>query len=247
MIVDYRDLAVFTRDGEGGNPLALIPFESVPSSRWQEVTEVIGYSETVFVEAGDPAVVHIYTPGGRIPFAGHPLVGTAYTLEGDVNQIRFDSGVADIIRGDDRMISVAVPARGEVREVPPPAYGIRAWIVDMPLPYLVVEAPGPEAVAALDPGEMAEAGGKSYVWAWIDEPSLVRARFFAVDVGVPEDPATGSAAVAFARAIDSPVGEVMIHQGDETGRPSTIRLSWDATTITIGGSVSDLGHSSVEV
>lgn len=247
MIVDYRDLAVFTRDGEGGNPLALIPFESVPSSRWQEVAEAIGYSETVFVEEGDPAVVHIYTPGGRIPFAGHPLVGTAYTLEGDVNQIRFDSGVADVTRGDDGSISVTVPARGEVREVSPPSYGIRAWIVDMPLPYLVVEAPDPEAVAALDPGEMAEAGGKIYVWAWVDDPSMVRARFFAADVGVPEDPATGSAAVAFAQAIDSPVGEVVIHQGDEMGRPSTIGLSWDATTITIGGSLSDSGFSSVEL
>lgn len=246
MIVDYRDLAVFTRDGEGGNPLALIPFGSVPSPRWQEVATAIGYSETVFVEPGDPAVVHIYTPGGRIPFAGHPLVGTAYTLEEDVKQIRFDTGVADVIRGDGS-ISVMVPGRGEVREVSPPAYGLRAWVVDMPLPYLVVEAPDPEAVAALDREEMAVQGGKTYVWAWIDDPNTVRARFFAADVGVPEDPATGSAAVAFARAIDRPRGEVVIHQGEETGRPSTIRLSWDDTTTTVGGTVSDRGMSSVEL
>jgi predicted PhzF superfamily epimerase YddE/YHI9 len=35
-----------------------------------------------------------------------------------------------------------------------------------------------------------------YIWAWRDEPAgVVAARFFAPGFGIPEDPATGAAAV----------------------------------------------------
>ena len=56
------------------------------------------------------------------------------------------------------------------------------------------------------------------------------ARMFAPDIGVPEDPATGSAAVGFAHVIQVfdqvPDGAIKrtIEQGLEMGRPSTIQL-----------------------
>ncbi|MGE5665883.1 MAG: PhzF family phenazine biosynthesis protein, partial [Betaproteobacteria bacterium] len=57
-----------------------------------------------------------------------------------------------------------------------------------------------------------------------------RARMFAPGLGVPEDPATGGAAAAFAgwlaaRAA-SPVAATRIIQGVEMGRPSEMELDW---------------------
>lgn len=58
-------------------------------------------------------------------------------------------------------------------------------------------------------------------------------RMFAPGAGIPEDPATGSAAAAFAGAIvmhDTPVDgshPILIEQGIEMGRPSSIRLELD--------------------
>lgn len=246
MRVEYRDLAVFTRNGGGGNPLAVVPFGSVPSSRWQEVAAAIGYAETVFLEPGSPAVVHIYTPGGRIPFAGHPLVGTASILADDVDHIRYDSGVAAIERADDS-VAVTVVSDGEVRQAPPPSYGTRAWVVEMPWPYVLVEVAHSDVVAGLAPAEAAEMGEEVYVWAWESHPDLIRARFFAPGVGVPEDPATGSAAVALSRTMAATSGRILVHQGEEMGSPSEIQLSWDGTRVTIGGTVSDRGLSGLDL
>lgn len=50
----------------------------------QAITREMNYSETVFVlPAGDDANtcrLRIFTPGGELPFAGHPTVGTAIVL-----------------------------------------------------------------------------------------------------------------------------------------------------------------------
>lgn len=60
--------------------------------------------------------------------------------------------------------------------------------------------------------------------------SSFHARMFAPDLGIPEDPATGSAAIGFAHVIQSfdqgPDGahKRTIEQGLEMGRPSTIQL-----------------------
>jgi trans-2,3-dihydro-3-hydroxyanthranilate isomerase len=65
----------------------------------------------------------------------------------------------------------------------------------------------------------------------LDRSHAFHARMFAPDFGVREDPATGSAAAAFAGVImrfDKPAdGEhsFVIEQGDAMGRPSRITLS----------------------
>lgn len=244
MEVAFRDLSVFARDGIGGNPLAVVDHTTIPSVRWQEVAAAIGYSETVFMEPGDPPTVHIYTPGRRIPFAGHPLVGTASLLPAGTRSIRYDTGVATVDRADDT-IRVTVVSSGGAHPAAPPSFGAKATMVEMPLEYLVVECPSPEVVAGLDSGDVA-GYDKIYAWAWEDE-GVVRSRFFAPGVGVAEDPATGSAAVALARALGSPEGAIVIHQGQEMGSPSRIELSWAGPNVTIGGEVLDRGSNRVEL
>ena len=75
------------------------------------------------------------------------------------------------------------------------------------------------------------------VWAGGEDGSddIVRARFFAPVMGVVEDPATGSAAVALAAVLRHEgrrSGALTIHQGAEIGCPSRIDLSWTATDTT---------------
>lgn len=83
--VDYMTLDVFTDTPFAGNPLAVIPdARSLDTAQMQAIAREFGYSETTFVlPSGLPWAdrkVRIFTPGAEIPFAGHPIVGTALAL-----------------------------------------------------------------------------------------------------------------------------------------------------------------------
>jgi trans-2,3-dihydro-3-hydroxyanthranilate isomerase len=91
-----------------------------------------------------------------------------------------------------------------------------------------------------------QVGAFLYCRETVHTTSSFHARMFAPDMGIPEDPATGSAAVAFAGVIhrfDAPpdgVHKRIIEQGFEMERPSLISLSLDIErsklmTVRIGG------------
>lgn len=246
MKATFRDLAVFTRDGSGGNPLAVIDHAAVPSTRWQDVASVIGYSETVFVEEGEVATLHIYTPARRLPFAGHPLVGAAFVLGEATHTLRYDTGSA-VVGREGPLTHVTLTDESEGYDVTPPSFAVAARLIEMPLPYLVAEVADPGVVAGIEANDVADLEEKVYVWAWEEPGRTVRARFFAPGVGVPEDAATGSAAVALVRVLDADRGALTIHQGEEIGRPSRIELAWEGTRVMIGGAVTDHGDREVVV
>lgn len=74
------------------------------------------------------------------------------------------------------------------------------------------------------------AGGAAYVFCreTVEPAHAFHARMFAPGHGIPEDPATGSAAAAFAGMIAVSLSDgthaMVIEQGYEMGRPSLIRL-----------------------
>jgi trans-2,3-dihydro-3-hydroxyanthranilate isomerase len=85
--VRYRYLTadVFTDRRFGGNPLAVLPdARGLSAEQMLAVTREFNYSESTFVlppeRAGETCRVRIFTPGGEVPFAGHPTVGTAFVL-----------------------------------------------------------------------------------------------------------------------------------------------------------------------
>jgi trans-2,3-dihydro-3-hydroxyanthranilate isomerase len=85
MNFDFYTLDVFTGQKFGGNPLAVVlNAESLGTEQMQAITREFNLSETVFVMAPeDPsntAKVRIFFPGGEMPFAGHPTLGTAILL-----------------------------------------------------------------------------------------------------------------------------------------------------------------------
>jgi trans-2,3-dihydro-3-hydroxyanthranilate isomerase len=102
----FYQVDVFTDRAFGGNPLAVFPDASgLETARMQQIALEMNLSETTFVfPPEDPAAdfkVRIFTPGGELPFAGHPVVGTHWTLAhlgrvkltAPVTTVRFELGV----------------------------------------------------------------------------------------------------------------------------------------------------------
>ena len=75
---------VFTNTRFGGNPLAVLPnAEGLSTKQMQQIAREFNYSESTFVfpaEQGHTRNVRIFTPTIEVPFAGHPNIGTAFTL-----------------------------------------------------------------------------------------------------------------------------------------------------------------------
>ena len=188
-------LKVFVGEGNaGGNPLGVfLEGGEVPEQDRQAVAADLGFSETVFVDDPERGELRIFTPGTELPFAGHPLVGTAWLLAqegsevsilrppaGEV-QVRFESGVT-FITGRPEW----APAFEEIE----------------------LESPA-EVEALVGPPEGHDLVG---VWAWEDEGAgRVRVRVFAPRVGVQEDEATGAHAVRLAALLER---KIKILQGE---------------------------------
>lgn len=75
---------VFTEIRFGGNPLAVLPeAEGLSAKQMQLIAREFNFSESTFVfaaEKGNTRKVRIFTPRTEFPFAGHPNIGTAFTL-----------------------------------------------------------------------------------------------------------------------------------------------------------------------
>ncbi len=81
----FATLDVFTERPFAGNPLAVVEdADGLSDDTMLTVAREFGFSETVFLQTatmGECAVsARIFTPGGELPFAGHPTVGTAVWL-----------------------------------------------------------------------------------------------------------------------------------------------------------------------
>ena len=204
-------LKVFVgEDGGGGNPLGVfLNGGEVPERDRQAVAADLGFSETVFVDDPERGALRIFTPGTELPFAGHPLVGTAWLLAQE-------GPGATVLR----------PPAGEV---PVRFEGDLTFITGRPewAPgFEHVRLDSPEEVEALTgPPEGHDLVG---VWAWEDEEAgRVRVRVFAPRVGVEEDEATGAHAVRLAALLGR---EIVIRQGEgslilaEPGPDGTVEI-----------------------
>jgi predicted PhzF superfamily epimerase YddE/YHI9 len=186
-------LKVFVgENGAGGNPLGVfLQGGEVPEEDRQRVAADLGFSETVFVEDAARGELRIFTPKTELPFAGHPLVGTAWLLA----------------RGGFEVPVLRPPAG----EVPVRTEGDLTFISGRPEwapPFEHLEFGSPAEVEAHEgPPDGHDLAG---VWAWQDrEAGVVRVRVFAPRVGVEEDEATGAHAVRLAARL----GKITFRQG----------------------------------
>jgi trans-2,3-dihydro-3-hydroxyanthranilate isomerase len=245
---------VFTRGAAGGNHLGVVTDPTgLDGVAMQEIAADLGFSETTFIEDrsdGTP-FVRIFTPVDELPFAGHPLVGSAWVLSsgGPEAPSTIRCGIGEVVvrrTGDtvwiDAPMSGRIVAADDVvrfLERGGVAAPISAARVLLPKEYVIGELASFADVAGLDPDMkvMAEAFG---VLVYAREGDHVLARFFAPGTGVDEDPATGSAAVALATVLAARgerSGVLQIDQGESIGHPSRIELRWGGATASIGGTV----------
>ena len=168
------------------------------------------------------ARVRIFTPSSEMRFAGHPTIGTAYVLRrtgrvpANATAFTFEEGVGPVaVRvdpGDDPMIWLTTPPIQKGRSYD--AHGARARsastrrIVLADVPCRILSAGNPNLYVALADAEAVDRARVDAVALhalFADEPAPVclfafapvpygaYSRMFAPALGVPEDPATGSA------------------------------------------------------
>lgn len=240
---------VFTVGESGGNALGVITdTDGLDTPRMQAIAAELGFSETTFTDwpgAGSP-LVRIFTPATELQFAGHPLVGSAWVLNRLAPLETMTIGIGEVrIRFEDDVVWVRPPPiNQEVRAVSlheATDLGVpatRAWRVAVPQDYLVAQVATERDLLAfsLDPGPVAVAADGLYLFHGHGE---TRSRFFAPRLGVDEDPATGSAAVALCavlRALGAESGTEHIVQG-LPGAFSEIHMTWDGLEVELGGTV----------
>lgn len=233
----FVTLDVFTDTPFGGNRLAVVlAADGLTTPQMQSVAAEFGFSETAFVCSttvpGLDARVRIFTPTKELGFAGHPNVGAALALaEGD-RTLRFEEGAGPVV----------VNVRAGVAEVEAPQGFERLGTVDA---AMVAAACGISERDVIGDPVLATCGTAfivartSALGAARPVSSLesvtgvllytpgdpIRARVFAPGIGVPEDPATGSAALVLAGLLGE--GAWTIEQGIEMGRPSLLRVRSD--------------------
>jgi trans-2,3-dihydro-3-hydroxyanthranilate isomerase len=249
--VDFRYVIcdVFTDRPLAGNQLAVFTdARLVPENLLQPIAREMNFSETVFVypaTAGGNAKIRIFTPFNELPFAGHPVLGSAFVLAGPMQlpTIVLETGIglvpvvleregAKIIFGwmtqplptvsAEPAAAAIVAALGGVKPVLP----VERY-VNGPT-HVLVTVGSPDEVAKLTPDLAALARATpAGVSCFAGSGLQWKTRMFAPGHGINEDPATGSAAGPLAchllrHGLIPPGAEIEITQGVEMGRPSKL-------------------------
>jgi trans-2,3-dihydro-3-hydroxyanthranilate isomerase len=260
---------VFTNTPLEGNGLAVFTdARELPEEQLQPLARELNLSETVFVlpaEAGGHARIRIFTPAAELQFAGHPTLGTAFVLAAplQLEEIRLETGAGvvpvrlerDGLRIVFGWMSQPLPTVSPVEDDAEvlAALGVErselpVEVYDNGIQNMYVALASEEEVAALDPdmGRLARIEATLGVSCFAGSGARWKTRMFAPKNGVPEDPATGSAAgplaLHLARHGRIAFGdEIQISQGAEIGRPSTLHARVEGSAdqverVEVGGS-----------
>ena len=234
--------------------------------------------------------VRIFTPATELPFAGHPTVGTACLLadlgwlSAEATRVVLEENVGVV---PVRLVQQpGKPWFGELTTAKSPevraadfdtaalaaVLGIdAAAITSVRLascgnPFAIVTVRQPEVLQGIDFDAtaarrlLANSWGHAIYVAAHGYEGEWRTRMFAPDLGVTEDPATGSAAAAFAGALALDAlargeqGEFAwtLHQGVEMGRPSLLQASASiaegkVTAVRVGGHAVRVGEGRIRI
>jgi len=260
---------VFTDRPLAGNQLAVFTdARELAEEQLQPLAREMNFSETVFVYpagADADARIRIFTPATEVPFAGHPCLGTAFVLGGPLQreEIRLETkmGVVPIVLERDGP-RIVFGRMSQPLPTPEPfareadllaALGVErselpVELYDLGIKHVYVALATPEDVARLEPDMTTLGKITGFVGAncFAGEGARWKTRMFAPADGVPEDPATGSAAgpLAVHLARHGRIGwgeEIEIEQGAEVGRPSRLVARAEGsddgvTRVEVGGS-----------
>jgi trans-2,3-dihydro-3-hydroxyanthranilate isomerase len=275
----YRLVNVFThaRAVLSGNPLCVFErAQSLDTARMQALALQFNLSETTFILPSERASarVRIFTPSYEMPFAGHPVLGSAHVcralgLGGDRLTLEVVAGIVPVRASGSRWtLQAKTPTWREVEEsrftlgeilgLEKEDLAERPLWVNAGTEQLIVPLASEAAVRRVRVradllGQLPNAEGRAQVYVFAGVGSGLLARFFfASGTSALEDPATGSAAAnlggwCLAMGHTLPC-EFEIAQGEYTGRPSSVRLRVDAERqICVSGEVIELGRGTINL
>lgn len=260
---------VFTDRPLAGNQLAVFTdARGVPPEWMQRLASETNLSETTFVlppERGGHARVRIFTPRREIPFAGHPVLGTALVLGGSMEarevRLEVEAGVVPVAieregaRAHFGWMKQPLPRPSQLANtaallealgVEPALLPVECWNNGMD--HVLVPVADRQTVARLDP-DLGRLGRltTACVSVFAHDATGVKTRMFAPGAGVSEDPATGSAAGALgaflhARGRLAAGVTLSIEQGVEIGRPAELfvrlgQVEGRLSEVEVGGGV----------
>ncbi len=240
----YLIADVFTSTPLEGNQLGVFPDgRGLDTDRMQRTARELNLSETVFFlppETGGTARVRIFTPTAELPFAGHPVLGSAFVLADMLGErtIGLETGLGPV------PVTIDSTGFGEMEQPIPRAepYERADELLDalsltrseLPVEayrngprHVYVALPAEADVAGLEPDITRLASHEVSISTFAGHGKTWKTRVFVPALGVPEDPATGSAAGPLAVHLArhgwiSPGEQIEISQGQEIGRPSTL-------------------------
>ena len=219
---NFKQVDVFTGTAYRGNALAVVlDGTGLSDEEMQHFASWTNLSETTFVlPPNDDSAdyrVRIFTPGGELPFAGHPTLGTCHAwLEagGKPRAAKFivqecKQGLVKIRRDGKRLAFAAPPSK---RTSPSPAVlaqvasalgvkanqVIKAQVLDNGPVWFSLLLDSPQTVLGLSPNhaELKNLGHKVGVAAVYPKERSgdadLEVRAFVAPVGIQEDPVTGS-------------------------------------------------------
>lgn len=264
---DFQQLDVFATGPFSGNPLAVVlGADALDAAQMQAFASWTNLSETTFLLQPSLAEadyrVRIFTPGGELPFAGHPTLGSCHAWlaaggrpQGD--EIVQECGVGPVrLRREGDSLAFAAPAlrrsgpvEAEVldkiaRSLRIPAAAIRAsnWVDNGP-GWVAVLLDSRADVLALQPDYAAMAGlvlGVVAPWdpAVDGSEAQFEVRAFVPGLGVPEDPVTGSLNAGLAQWLIGAglaPSSYVARQGTALGRAGRIEIRRQGADIWVGG------------
>ena len=268
---------VFTAQPLKGNALAVVidgaglsDDEMAAFARWTNLSET-----TFLLPPTDPAAdyrVRIFTPGGELPFAGHPTLGSAHAFlasGGDVKKPgevvqQCAIGLVRVKRDGARLAFAAPPLKrgGPVGaaeraqviaslRIAPEALLDLVWCDNGP-GWMAARLPDAASVLALQPDFVAMKGLKLGVVGAYPQghDCQFEVRAFVPDLGIPEDPVTGSLNAGLALWLQGAglAGERYVAaQGAALGRAGRVHVLRDAEATWIGGDVTPLIHGQVRL
>ena len=263
----FHQLDVFTAVPLRGNPLAVVhDARGLDEARMADFARWTNLSETTFLlpptDAGADYRVRIFTPGGELPFAGHPTLGSCHAWLAAGGVPRQDGivvqecgvGLVRIRRDGSRLAFAAPPCRIEpvdagllgavCRALGLPVEQVQAssWLDNGPR-WLGIRLDDADLVRSLKPdhaalGTLAKVGLVAPQATGADTQFEVRA--FAAPVGVDEDPVTGSLNAGLAQWLIGS-GLAPMHyvaaQGCALGRAGRVHVQQQGADLWIGGDV----------
>lgn len=222
----YAVVDVFSAIPTRGNPVAVV-FEAdgIDAATMQQIARWTNLSETTFVQTpsrpGADYAVRIFTPGGELPFAGHPSLGTAHALLSTGRCVPRGSRLVQECGAG--LIPITTPALS--LRMPSPSLtawsaieasdsedwrdvlGVGAaalaapWVVDVGPRWAIVAIRDRDTVRHLTPDftRLAQLDRRLGLTGWTvfapcpeGDPNDIEVRSFAPAVGVNEDPVCGS-------------------------------------------------------